>query len=96
MSQSTREFRNFLLFLPLTPNGCFTVANFSLNLFQIEDTEETQIKNMEKKKAVSNENLQLERGIGKMAAIMLCFNGIVGSGIFVSPKGNFLLKMKVI
>ena len=44
MSQSTREFRNFLLFLPLTPNGCFTVAHFSLNLFQIEDTEETQIK----------------------------------------------------
>ena len=44
---------------------------------------------MEKKKAVSNENLQLERGIGKMAAIMLCFNGIVGSGIFVSPKGYF-------
>ena len=51
---------------------------------------------MEKKKTPSNENLQLERGIGKMAAIMLCFNGIVGSGIFVSPKGYFLLKMKVI
>jgi len=42
---------------------------------------------MEESKKASNENLQLERGIGKMAAIMLCFNGIVGSGIFVSPKG---------
>ena len=51
---------------------------------------------MEKKGKAANENLQLERGIGKMAAIMLCFNGIVGSGIFVSPKGYFLFKMKVI
>ena len=41
---------------------------------------------MEKKNV---ENLQLERGIGRMAAIMLCFNGIVGSGIFVSPKGQY-------
>ena len=32
--------------------------------------------------------LKLERGIGRMSAIMMCFNGIVGSGIFVSPKGN--------
>ena len=33
--------------------------------------------------------LKLERGIGRMSAIMMCFNGIVGSGIFVSPKGKF-------
>ena len=39
MSKSKREFRNFPFFLHLTPNGCFTVAHFLLNLFQIGDTE---------------------------------------------------------
>ena len=35
-----------------------------------------------------NKPLKLQRTLGRGAAIVLCFNGIVGSGIFVSPSGN--------
>jgi len=34
-----------------------------------------------------NKPLKLQRTLGRGAAIVLCFNGIVGSGIFVSPQG---------
>ena len=36
---------------------------------------------------MANKPLKLQRTLGRGAAIVLCFNGIVGSGIFVSPQG---------
>ena len=46
----------------------------------------------EKKK----QSLKLQRTLGRGAAIILCFNGIVGSGIFVSPQGKSLQVSKFI